>query len=201
MAKQMSIIDSIKACKKASLITQFEEVNQELVVWTEVSDVEKLLVSLRDDKKLAFQMLVSICGVDYPQNAHRFEVVYNLLSLRHNARLRVKVKVREGEFIPSVTGVFPVAGWYEREVYDLYGVLFSNHPDLRRILTDYNFVGHPLRKDFPLTGFTEVRYDSTQKRVSYESVSLMQDFRNFDYLSPWSGASETLPGDEKASKG
>lgn len=200
MAKQVNILDNIKALKKASLITKTEELNGELVIWTEACDIEKLLLSLRDEKKLAFQMLIGICGVDYPNKAKRFEVVYLLLSLRHNTRLKVKVAVKEGEFIPSVTSVFPVAGWYEREIYDLYGVLFSNHPDLRRILTDYNFSGHPLRKDFPLTGFTEVRYDSTEKQVVYEKVSLMQDFRNFDFLSPWTGEPNALPGDEKASK-
>jgi len=145
-----------------------------------------------------FKLLVDICGVDYPDRDERFEVVYNLLSLSHNSRVRVKVEVAEDVPVPSVTGVFSCANWWEREAWDLYGIPFSDHPDLRRILTDYGFEGHPLRKDFPLTGYVEVRYDDARKRVVYEPVKLTQEFRTFDFLSPWEGTSTLLPGDEKA---
>jgi len=141
---------------------------------------------------------MDLCGADYPGREKRFEVVYHLLSYRHNERIRVKVQTDEITPIPSVITVFPTANWFEREAYDLYGVLFSGHPDLRRILTDYGFEGHPLRKDFPLTGFVEVRYDEEQKRVVYEPVKLQQEFRNFDFHSPWEGTDYVLPGDEKA---
>jgi NADH-quinone oxidoreductase subunit C len=145
-----------------------------------------------------FVSIVDVCGVDYPERGERFEVVYHLLDPRKNIRVRVKLATDEIEPVPSITGVFPGADWYEREAYDLYGILFSGHPDLRRILTDYGFDGHPLRKDFPLTGFVEVRYDEERKRVVYEPVKLAQEFRSFDYLSPWEGTDYVLPGDEKA---
>jgi NADH-quinone oxidoreductase subunit C len=141
---------------------------------------------------------MDVCGVDYPDRDERFEVVYNLLSLKLNQRVRVKVTTDEDSPVPSVTGVFRSAGWYERETWDLYGIFFSDHPDLRRLLTDYGFEGHPLRKDFPLTGYVEVRYDDEQKRVVYEPVRLTQEFRTFDFLSPWEGMTRVLPGDEKA---
>jgi NADH-quinone oxidoreductase subunit C len=156
----------------------------------------KCLTKLRDDAAIAMSQLMDICGVDYPERPQRFEVVYNLLSMRHNVRLRVKVQTDETQPVPSVTGLYNAAGWFERETYDLFGVIFSGNPDLRRILTDYGFEGHPLRKDFPLTGYVEVRYDDEEKRIVYEPVKLTQDFRNFDFLSPWEGM--TLPGDEKA---
>jgi NADH-quinone oxidoreductase subunit C len=146
-----------------------------------------------------FVSIVDVCGVDYPERAERFEVVYHLLSPKRNIRVRVKLSTDETEPVPSITGIFPGADWYEREAYDLYGILFSGHPDLRRILTDYGFDGHPLRKDFPLTGFVEVRYDEERKRVVYEPVRLAQEFRSFDYLSPWEGTDYVLPGDEKKS--
>ena len=145
-------------------------------------------------------MLIDICGVDYPERAQRFDVVYHLLSPRHNQRIRLKCKTDETTAIPSVIEVFPCANWYEREAYDMYGILFSGHPDLRRILTDYGFQGYPLRKDFPLTGYVEVRYDDDQKRVVYEPVKLTQEFRSFDFESPWEGTEYVLPGDEKAGK-
>nr|WP_233150725.1 NADH-quinone oxidoreductase subunit C [Sphingomonas sp. BT553] len=154
--------------------------------------------ALRDTPGLEYQQLMEIAGVDYPQRPERFDVVYNLLSLTRNHRLQVHVATDEEHAIPSVTGLWPVAGWLEREVYDLYGVLFSGNQDLRRILTDYGFRGHPLRKDFPMTGYTELRYSEEEKRVVYQPVSLAQDFRTFDFLSPWEGAGYTLPGDEKA---
>ena len=160
--------------------------------------VAKVLTFLRDDINCQFKLLVDICGADYPEREQRFEVVYNLLSLTHNNRIRVKVATDEQTPVPSATGVFSAANWFEREAWDLFGIYFSDHPDLRRILTDYGFEGHPLRKDFPLTGYVEVRYDDEQKRVVYEPVKLTQEFRSFDFLSPWEGVQRMLPGDEKA---
>ena len=145
-----------------------------------------------------FISIIDVCGVDYPERGERFEVVYHLLNPTKNLRIRVKLATDDVELVPSITGVFPGADWFEREAYDLYGILFSGHPDPRRILTDYGFDGHPLRKDFPLTGFTQVRYDEERKRVVYEPVNLAQEFRSFDYLSPWEGTDYVLPGDEKA---
>ena len=153
---------------------------------------------LRDDPRLAFINLTDVCGVDWPQREKRFDVVYHFLSPRQNMRIRVKVATDEATPVPSITPVFPGADWFEREAYDFYGILFTGHPDLRRILTDYGFEGHPLRKDFPLTGYVEVRYDDEQKRVVYEPVKLAQEFRDFDFLSPWEGTDYVLPGDEKA---
>lgn len=155
---------------------------------------------LRDDGKCQFTCLIDICGADYPERPKRFEIVYHFLSPRQNQRIRVKTQTDDATPVPSIVSIFPGANWFEREAYDLYGVLFANHPDLRRLLTDYGFQGHPLRKDFPLTGFVEVRYDEEQKRVVYEPVKLRQELRNFDFLSPWEGAEYQLPGDEKASK-
>jgi NADH-quinone oxidoreductase subunit C len=155
-----------------------------------------LMTTLRDDPRFAFEQVMDICGVDWPERAERFDVVYNLLSLSLNQRLRVIVTTDEVAPVASVHGVWPVATWWERETWDLYGVVFSGQPDLRRILTDYGFVGHPLRKDFPLTGYLDVRYDEERKQVVYEPVKLVQDFRNFDFVSPWE-AMTTLPGDEK----
>jgi len=157
------------------------------------------LTALRDTPGLEYQQIMEIAGVDYPDRAERFDVVYNLLSVTRNHRVQVHVATDEDHAIPSVTGIWPVAGWLEREVYDLYGVLFEGNPDLRRILTDYGFRGHPLRKDFPMTGYTELRYSEEEKRVVYEPVQLAQDFRTFDFLSPWEGAEYVLPGDEKGS--
>jgi NADH-quinone oxidoreductase subunit C len=170
----------------------------ELIVTAMPEGIVKLTAFLRDDSNCLFKQLVDLCGVDYPDRAKRHEVVYNLLSISQNHRVRVKVAAAEDVPVPSVSGVFSAAGWFEREAWDLYGIFFSNHPDLRRILTDYGFEGHPLRKDFPLTGFVELRYDDEQKRVVYQPVKLAQEFRNFDFLSPWEGMNEILPGDEKA---
>ena len=158
----------------------------------------KVLTFLRDDVNCQFKQLIDVCGADYPQREKRFEVIYHLLSMAQNARVRVKIDTDEETPVPSATGIFSSAGWWEREAWDLYGILFSDHPDLRRILTDYGFEGHPLRKDFPLTGYVEVRYDDEQKRVIYEPVKLTQEFRTFDFLSPWEGLTRPLPGDEKA---
>jgi NADH-quinone oxidoreductase subunit C len=171
----------------------------ELTLRVERASVVRVLKFLRDDANCQFRMLVDLCGVDWPERAERFEVVYNLLSLKQNQRIRVKVTTDEDTAVPSATSVFSTAGWFEREAWDLYGILFSDHPDLRRILTDYGFQGHPLRKDFPLTGFVQVRYDEEQKRVVNEPVKLTQEFRGFDFLSPWEGMT-TLPGDEKAKR-
>jgi len=172
----------------------------ELTLTCEPKHIRDVLRFLRDDAACAFNCFTDLCGADYPEREKRFEVVYHLLSPTQNMRVRVKTSVGEEETLPSVIDVFPCANWFEREVYDLYGVLFENHPDLRRILTDYGFSGHPLRKDFPLTGYVEVRYDDEKKRVVYEPVKLTQEFRNFDYLSPWEGTEYLLPGDEKKSQ-
>jgi NADH-quinone oxidoreductase subunit C len=176
----------------------WEVVCGELVIAAKPDKIVKVLTFLRDDVHCQFKQVMDICGVDYPDRESRFEVVYNLLSLSNNSRIRVKVLVDGETPVPSVTGVFSAAGWWEREVWDMYGVAFSGHPDLRRILSDYGFEGHPLRKDFPLTGFVELRYDDEKKRVVYEPVKLTQDFRTFDFLSPWEGPERPLPGDEKA---
>ncbi|MCF6102422.1 NADH-quinone oxidoreductase subunit C [Mesorhizobium muleiense] len=170
----------------------------ELTISLEPHDLIEVVSFLRDDPKCQFISIIDVCGADYPSRAKRFDVVYHLLSPKQNIRIRIKVQADEETVVPSITGVFPGADWFERETYDLYGVLFSGHPDLRRILTDYGFEGHPLRKDFPLTGFVEVRYDDEAKRVIYEPVELKQEFRNFDFLSPWEGTDYVLPGDEKA---
>lgn len=161
--------------------------------------IANVLRYLRDDPRCMFTQLMDICGVDYPGRPLRFDVVYHLLSPQLNHRVRLKLQTDDATPVPSAVDIYPAANWYEREAFDLYGVLFSGHPDLRRILTDYGFQGHPLRKDFPLTGFVEVRYSEEQKRVVYEPVKLPQEFRNFDFLSPWEGAEYNLPGDEKAS--
>lgn len=168
-----------------------------LVATTTAANIISFLGLLRDNSSFRFKQLVDICGVDYPGREKRFEVVYQLLSFKNNLRLTVKLAVNEGEAVPSVVRVFPSANWYEREVWDMYGVHFSGHPDLRRILSDYGFSGHAQRKDFPLTGHVEVRYDPEKQRVVYEPVKLNQEFRNFDFMSPWEGARYVLPGDEK----
>ncbi|RCS21962.1 NADH-quinone oxidoreductase subunit C [Phyllobacterium salinisoli] len=170
----------------------------ELVLTVPVDKLITTLTFLRDDVQCQFVAFIDICGVDYPSRARRFDVVYHLLSPRQNLRVRIKVETDEDTPVPSATSVYPGADWFEREAYDMYGILFSGHPDLRRILTDYGFEGHPLRKDFPLTGFVEVRYDDELKRVVYQPVELRQEFRNFDFLSPWEGTDYVLPGDEKA---
>ncbi len=179
-------------------VIDVEVVHGELMVRVQRNAIVRVLKFLRDDSACHFKCLMDVCGVDYPGRDERFEVVYNLLSLRHNQRIRIKLTTDEETPVPSVTGVFNSAGWWEREAWDLFGIYFSDHPDLRRILTDYGFEGHPMRKDFPLTGFVEMRYDETQKRVIYEPVQLTQEFRRFDFMSPWESAEYVLPGDEKA---
>ena len=173
----------------------------ELTLVVQGGAIARVLTFLRDEPSLLFRELIDLCGVDYPERERRFEVVYHLLSMHHNARIRVKVETDEATPVPSIVGVFPTAGWFEREAWDMYGILFSDHPDLRRLLTDYGFEGFPLRKDFPLTGYVEMRYDEEQKRVIYEPVKLRQDFRSWDFLSPWEGQGGYLPGDEKATDG
>jgi len=170
----------------------------ELTLHVRRDDIVPVLRFLHDDGRTRFISFTDICGVDWPGRAERFDVVYHLLSPTQNVRIRVKLTTDETTPVPSVTDIFPGADWFEREAYDMYGILFSGHPDLRRILTDYGFDGHPLRKDFPLTGYVEVRYDEERQRVVYEPVKLTQEFRSFDYLSPWEGADYVLPGDEKA---
>lgn len=170
----------------------------ELTIEVRAARIAQVMKFLRDDPLAKFLVLIDLTAVDYPARDQRFDVVYHLLSMHNNTRIRVKAKVGEAETIPTVTEVFPCADWFEREAFDMYGVVFTGHRDLRRILTDYGFEGYPLRKDFPLTGRVEVRYDDEKKRVVYEPVSLVQEFRNFDYLSPWEGAEYLLPGDEKA---
>jgi len=179
-------------------VIRSEGVCGELIVVARAAAIVDVLTFLRNDSNCQFKVLVDICGVDYPQRDPRFDVVYNLLSLTQNQRIRVKVMVDEETPVPTAIPVYSAAGWFEREAWDLYGIMFSDHPDLRRILTDYGFEGHPLRKDFPLTGRVEVRYDEAQKRVVYDPVQLTQDFRTFDFLSPWEGMNKVLPGDEKA---
>jgi len=192
--------DQIAAALQGDAI-RTEIVRGELILWAKREALPRVLTFLRDDPRCLFKVLVDLCGVDYPERPERFEVVYNLLSLKNNRRIRVKIATGENEPVPSVTSVYSSAGWYEREAWDLFGIFFSDHPDLRRILTDYGFEGHPMRKDFPLTGYVEVRYDEDRKRVVYEPVRLKQEFRSFDFLSPWEGMSHILPGDEKASDG
>ena len=182
-------------------VTGYEVACGELNVTAKTADIVKVAIFLKTDPACQFVSLIDITAVDWPGREQRFDVVYHLLSPRLNQRIRVKAPADETTQVPSLIGVYHGADWYERETYDLYGVLFNGHPDLRRILTDYGFEGHPLRKDFPLTGFVEVRYDDELKRVVYEPVRLAQEFRNFDFMSPWEGDGPVLPGDEKANSG
>ena len=188
----------------AHLSSHIEETNSlqiaddEIVISSATTSLLRLIQFLKEDQNCKFNILIDICGVDYPEKDKRFEIVYHFLSLSVNRRIRVKLMTNEETKVPSIVDLFPSAGWYEREVYDLFGVIFSGNADLRRLLTDYGFKGHPLRKDFPLTGYVEVRYDEEQKRVIYEPVKLTQEFRNFDFVSPWEGMNRILPGDERA---
>jgi NADH-quinone oxidoreductase subunit C len=191
--------DYIEAALSEAVIA-VDLAGNELVVKVHRERIVRVLTFLRDDVNCQFKQLMDVCGADYPEREGRFEIVYNLLSLTHNQRIRVKLQTDARSPVPTVTGVFNSANWWERETWDMYGVYFRDHPDLRRILTDYGFEGHPLRKDFPLTGYVEVRYDDLEKRVVYEPVKLTQDFRSFDFLSPWEGIQAQLPGDEKAKK-
>ena len=198
MSASLSELSTYLSEKLAGRIGEAVFAYGELTVAVEPGNLIEVVTFLRNDARCQFISIIDVCGADYPSRAKRFDVVYHLLSPKQNVRIRLKVQADEETLVPSLTGVFPGADWFERETYDLYGVLFSGHPDLRRILTDYGFEGHPLRKDFPLTGFVEVRYDDEAKRVIYEPVELKQEFRNFDFLSPWEGTDYVLPGDEKA---
>jgi NADH-quinone oxidoreductase subunit C len=186
--------------RQPDLIGEHAITHGELTVEVQPADIPALVDFLRSDEQCRFASLVDITAIDYPGDGKRFCVVYHFLSMYRNQRIRLKARVREEEIVPSITGIHPSANWFEREVFDMFGILFSGHPDLRRILTDYGFRGHPLRKDFPTTGYTELRYDEVQKRVVYEPVNLTQEYRQFDFMSPWEGADYVLPGDEKGDK-
>ena len=183
--------------KRTDCVLGWDVTHDELNINVAPSNLRGFVEFLKTDSSCRFSSLVDITAVDYPQRPKRFDVVYHFLSMYQNHRIRLRVGVREDEMVPSITSVHPSANWFEREVFDMFGILFSGHPDLRRILTDYGFRGHPLRKDFPTTGYTEVRYDEELKRVVYEPVSLVQEYRQFDFMSPWEGAEYVLPGDEK----
>lgn len=187
------------ACPDA--VRKFEVRFEELTLYAERDAIVNLVRFLREDTQCVFETVIDVCGVDWPERTQRFEVVYHLLSMRLNQRIRVKVSTDEETPVPSLMELHPSVDWFERETFDMYGIRFSGHPDLRRILTDYGFEGYPLRKDFPLTGYTEVRYDDLEARVVVEPVSLTQEYRNFDFLSPWEGIKAVIPGDEKADKG
>ncbi len=197
MASDEGVIERIEAVL-GDRLTGHKHAVGELTIHVRRDALVDVMRLLRDTPRLEYQQLVEVAGVDWPERSERFDVAYHLLSLTQNRRLRVTVQTDERSPVPSLTGLWPVAGWYEREVWDMYGVLFDGNADLRRILTDYGFQGHPLRKDFPLTGYVELRYSEEHKRVVYEPVKLAQDFRSFDFMSPWEGASYVLPGDEKA---
>ena len=197
MSSDVGVVDRARTVLGDALLGAWERAG-EVTLHVARDQIVTVLTSLRDDPELRYQQLMEMVGVDYPENPERFEVDYCLLSLSNNRRIRVKLTTDAETPVPSVVGVWPVAGWLEREIWDLYGVLFDGNPDLRRILTDYGFQGHPFRKDFPLTGYVELRYSETHKRVVYEPVKLAQEFRSFDFLSPWEGADYVLPGDEKA---
>lgn len=195
MADLAALSESIKTALGGAFVSA-TMARGELTVVVKAGDIVGAMTHLQGEGE--FKILVDLCGVDWPQRAKRFDVVYHLLSLTRNVRVRVRAEVGEGESIPSIVSVYPAAGWFERETFDMYGVPFDGHPDMRRILTDYGFSGYPLRKDFPLTGFVELRYDDELKRVVYQPVQLVQEFRDFDFMSPWEGAPHILPGDEKA---
>ncbi len=189
------------AKKLPNAVRSTHVVHGELTVLAERDQIIQLLRTLRDDQLCGFETLIDICGVDYPERSERFEVVYHLLSMQMNQRIRVRIRTDEELAVPSAVALWPAANWFEREAFDMFGIQFADHPDLRRILTDYGFEGWPLRKDFPLTGHYEVRYDDLEKRVIYEPVHLAQEYRNFDFLSPWEGMTAQIPGDEKAGGG
>ncbi|SEM83336.1 NADH dehydrogenase subunit C [Loktanella fryxellensis] len=198
MSEALTELGQYLESRRNDCVLGWEVAQGELTVHLSPSSLVAFVDFLRHDPTCRFSSLVDITAVDYPQRPTRFEVVYHFLSMYQNHRIRLKIDVREQDMVPSIISVHPSANWFEREVFDMFGILFSGHPDLRRILTDYGFRGHPLRKDFPTTGYTEVRYDEVQKRVVYEPVSLVQEYRQFDFMSPWEGATYILPGDDKA---
>ena len=195
---QAAFVARLETLAGEGLLTSVSVAFDEVTATVEAARILDVLTALKADPALLLDQLVDVCGVDYPERGQRFDVVYHLLSMRKNLRLRVKLRTDEDTPVPSVVDLFPTAGWFEREAWDMYGIFFAGNPDLRRILTDYGFEGHPLRKDFPLTGYVELRYDEEQKRVVYEPVKLVQEYRQFDFLSPWEGAQYILPGDDKA---
>ena len=198
MSEALNELGALIEMKRPDCVLSWSVAEGELTVEATLASLAGFVEFLKTNASCRFSTLVDITGVDHPERPRqRFDVVYHLLSMYQNQRIRVKVAVREDDMVPSLVGVFPSANWFEREVFDMFGILFSGHPDLRRILTDYGFRGHPLRKDFPTTGYTEVRYDEAQKRVVYEPVKLVQEYRQFDFMSPWEGAEYILPGDEK----
>ena len=200
MSEALNELAAIISEAKGGLLTGSQIAYGELTLTSTADNIIALLTFLRDDARCRFVNIVDLCGADYPAREQRFDVVYHLLSPTKNLRVRVKIMCGEDEAVPSVTSIYPGAEWFEREAYDMYGIFFAGNDDLRRILTDYGFEGYPLRKDFPTTGYAEVRYDDEAKRVVYEPVQLRQEFRNFDFLSPWEGTDYVLPGDEKAAK-
>ena len=187
--------------KRSDCVLSWEVAFGELTVTIAPSSLVSFVDFLKTDGASKFSSLVDITAVDYPTLAKRFDVIYHFLSMYQNHRIRIRTQIREDEMVPSIIDVYPASNWFEREIFDMFGILFTGHPDLRRILTDYGFRGYPLRKDFPTTGYTEVRYDEVQKRVVYEPVSLVQEYRQFDFMSPWEGAQYILPGDDKAKEG
>lgn len=198
LAEALNELGEHIAAQMSDAVRKFEVVNEELNIYAERDQIFALAAFLKRDPLCLFEMLIDVCGVDYPERNQRFDVVYHFLSMRMNMRVRVKVKTDEETAVPSLVELHAGANWFEREAFDMYGIRFAGHPDMRRILTDYGFEGYPLRKDFPLTGFTEVRYDDLEKRVVHEPVQLTQEYRNFDFLSPWEGMTQVIPGDEKS---
>jgi len=197
MSEALNELGATIEAKRPEQVTGWSVEHGELTVEIRASALPGFIEFLKADPACKFSTLIDITAIDWPEREQRFDVVYHLLSMYQNHRIRVKCPVDDGELVPSITGVHKAANWFEREVFDLFGIIFTGHPDLRRILTDYGFRGHPLRKDFPTTGYTEVRYDEVEKRVVYEPVSLVQEYRQFDFMSPWEGADYILPGDEK----
>ena len=198
MSEALQELAALIELKRGDAVQSTSIAHGELTVIANLAHLESLVEFLRDDPACRFSTLVDITAVDLPERVARFDMVYHFLSMYRNHRIRLKVAVREDEMVPSIVDIYPAANWFEREVFDMFGILFTGHPDLRRLLTDYGFRGHPLRKDFPTTGYTEVRYDEALKRVVYEPVSLVQEYRQFDFMSPWEGAEYILPGDQKA---
>jgi NADH-quinone oxidoreductase subunit C len=201
MSEQVEALNELGdhiASQMLDAVRKFEIAYGELTLFAERDQIIALVEFLKRDALCMFEMMIDVCGVDYPERSQRFEVVYHFLSMRMNQRIRVKVSTDEETAVPSIVELHPSANWFEREAFDMYGIRFAGHPDMRRILTDYGFEGYPLRKDFPLTGYTEVRYDDLEKRIVHEPVALTQEYRNFDFLSPWEGMTSVIPGDEKA---
>ncbi|MFS4438811.1 NADH-quinone oxidoreductase subunit C [Paracoccaceae bacterium GXU_MW_L88] len=197
MTEALQELAALIEAKQSDDVLRTEIAYDELSIYVNAAKIVEVIEFLRQDGACNFSTLIDITAVDYPGREKRFDMVYHLLSMYQNQRIRVKAAVHDGELVPSITRVFPVANWYEREVFDMYGLMFTGHPDLRRILTDYGFRGYPLRKDFPTSGYSQVRYDEERKRVVYEPLDLVQEYRQFDFMSPWEGAEYILPGDEK----